>query len=1027
MANRLYAANEALNPFDQMPLVASSDTDINNFIGGSITNNNRVYSNLQGTRNYTSDTPLVIMNKTLETSNNGGAGSQFNLNAGAAGAHVFFVNCRIRVFNNSTSTASGTSYSPFTSRDTAITTAGSNVGTLGAFNRPADASTQAASRGIHFFGCQITFESNNTSARVNSAFGRMQDCTIVNNSLLQLRFYFHANADGFNPMLQDGITYDNRILGANNFVNLHNSEYDLLNPEFIGTAPFTNSVGGNTDAAITLSGYANPLPFVSGGNRRYYAIGNFNSNPHGFYSFNAGTRIPVADVNTSVQYNSNPGQDANVRNAVVVEASRYRPTFYSDGARTIPAESIRASITTQHSFATAGNPHSINDTTTAGRRTDYITDTNGQFGDQTIFNPFDGTNSITQVQGLIIPTLRIEGDSGTGGASTSTNVTFQNTVELRGLFHTIDATDGIRTFDITQASELARTDASADIIESESYPINPFLTTALQTGDHLFSVYSDHITDFFPSTGSPTHTAQEIYDLTNLFFWLRSGGFPYTTVASAAANVGINLELDSDRAAAPTFGQGTQTLTFRSAGLIMPVADDNVTGLVALDVNADSQPIRANLTANNINNARFTATAPADVNGMRASVDYDLSGNIQGVVTVAGDGDRFFYVDLENTGPITINRAGTGTVTLLTNQVPSAGSTNESQFSMLTRGTGVEFEATPAQATELTFTIPAGVTTLIEYNTLQYEFIPAVATARDYVISTGTDGDLQYNGTTAVNIGTSAYNRLYSRVIANSVAGVSTPVDLLVMPPIGGLPQVMGAPNVITWTNVVQAEQLLPELEGSPRGVARLDGPTMATGLYNSRIREDYLRAMNNLSLSVDAVRDAAIRDVLIPTADGPNFVGEHLELRRHPVNTQTTQVIVNGSTVGLGNVPLEQEAAAETAPSRLSGDDMHADVTYARRAAGATQTQVQTIVDSAETDITTAIGMLPQIQGATEAQLIAARDIIIANIQADGGLDVTTLRTELDRLFRVPAGGRDGSGNPTATTYPQTLGISPD
>ena len=825
MANRFYADNEALNPFDTSQTLTSlitSDNDerIAAFLGTVGEQSNTLYNNVIGVRNYESTTPLVIPNKTINFSQSGstvqrqgiglvtvagdttqpgttavvtgsdifvgsvtnsagqatlsvtqgtigqGSGNRLRttvfgvtanggtndatanatlfingrlrtvmnvdqrsdntvitlsprltnaerglqvfmvnnvatgpaaFNMAAPGAHVFLLNSRIRIFNETTDTTFSDSYSPFFARELPVAAdtfnRGSGVGNITLTNnRPGNFSSQLTSAGTHAFGSQFTFAGSFEGTRANFGLGIVENCTAINNTRGSLRYYFHANAPGTSIARQDGMTYDNRINGPNNFVNLHSGDYEIASPEFIGCAPFTND-----GSAITLTGYANPSPFADAGGTRYYGVGN-PGDEHGFYSINAATRIPGGDLPTAVVYNDNGAFNPRVRSALIIEASRYKPTFYSDAARATPAQAIKATINSQHSFApsagidAARHRFLINNTNNANRDTDYVSDANGQLSSGN-FNPLDGSTTVSFDQGLIYPTVRIVG-SGTGfnESSTSSNTQFATSIALRGLFHVVDEADGIRSFQITRANQEARTDGDQDIIEGSFFPINPNLSESLQTGTHTAAAYTSHINSAFPTSGPIVrHTVQEVYDLCNRLFYDNATGIPFPVTSGNTVTFDANILLNSTVTNNTYSGN---TLVLRSGGLTTALDTDNTTvyNLVDNDLNNGGGPLTANITTTgNITNVRTTATLPDDNRG----TDFDLAGDINGVINLnINTNDVFLLTNLTTSTGLTINNTGNATVRIATATRPAAGATTS--IANVTAGTNVEFEATDA-------------------------------------------------------------------------------------------------------------------------------------------------------------------------------------------------------------------------------------------------------------------------------------------------------------------------------------------
>ena len=811
MANEFVSSLVGLNPFDGSDLTASSDADIATFLGVNGEQNNTVYNNVTGVKNYSTTTsPLVIVNKTINfgrtgdtgttigaqlrstgvtpqdlyisledgaddssqtpttgtipagssrfiftTNSNSGAaanrlptasnptvaigdlfsvgGQTYTLagtrnlgsgstifyveeptsasvgdavftatsfeagpaafNVAAAGAHIYLINCRLSITNENPSTDFSDSYTPFFSRGAVVAETsfnrGSSVGTFGSNNRPADSNGQVSgSLGIHAYGTQFTFESTAPGNRTNMAFGVVESCTFLNNTQGSLRYYFHSNAaPNVTNAFQDGATYDNRIGGPDNFVNLHSSNYILRNPEFIGCAPFTND-----GAALPLEGYFNPSPFVDSGGTRYYGIGNQGTN-HGFYSINPRTRIPATDLGTSVVYNNNGAVSPQVRSALVIEASRYKPTFYSDAARSVPAQSIKADVNTQHSFVTAGNEFTLSNSLTADRNTAYTSDADGRFssGD---FNPFDGSSTVTFDQGLIYPITRVVGTSGVGAASTSSSVSFVTDISLRGLFHVVDDSDGIRRFSLTQANQVTRTDSN-DVVEDNFFPVNPNLSTSLQTGTHSVAAYTSYINSTFPTSGAiERHTVQELYDLCNKLFYDNTTDIPFPVTSGNTVTFGADILLNSTVSSNTYSGD---TLVLRSGGLTAALDADNTTvyDLVDNDLNNGGGPLTANITTTgDITNVRTTGILPDDNRG----TDFDLAGDINGVINLnVNTNDVFLLTNLTTTTGLTINNTGNATVRIATATRPQPGGSARSQVPMtVTAGTNVEFEEVAA-------------------------------------------------------------------------------------------------------------------------------------------------------------------------------------------------------------------------------------------------------------------------------------------------------------------------------------------
>ena len=251
-------------------------------------------------------------------------------------------------------------------------------------------------------------------------------------------FYAPRNADGTQPAntnsaRYDTVFFDNSLGGPNHFLNIHTGDVVFAAPNFVGWAPFTNDGAG-----VTVTQYENPSPATLGGFRKYIGIGNAGTN-HGVLLLNPITRVPLADRTRAITYNSNPGFDAQVRAARVMEAQAFNPTFFSDNARTVGLSNFKIISTVTTEYVTTGQTFSLNGTPGQANTTSYITDNTGMLPTSTsgTFNPLGGGAIVTVAEGLVYPTLVIIGSSGTGGTSLSTWTGFTPNVRYRSLFHNI--------------------------------------------------------------------------------------------------------------------------------------------------------------------------------------------------------------------------------------------------------------------------------------------------------------------------------------------------------------------------------------------------------------------------------------------------------------------------------------------------------------------------------------------------------------------------------------------------------------
>ena len=388
--------------------------------GLALTRSNRVVG-VTSEVPVTADNNLVIGNKTIVMDGSG----YFSLSDTIDNAYIAFVNCNINWERGAD--AAVVSRRPGTGSGFQIRGSGSVIAA------PATSITRNA---VLAYGTRFILNGTD-GVRFRDAPSHCVNCTWINLNDHTMTMYLQASTDQSYQMVD--CTWDNSIATGGFNVSLSSSDTVLVRPTFIAANPF-----GLASGTYTLEGFNLSLVPANG---VFYVMNNTNTSNQGFISINPVTRIPDAALTSSVAYQFGNG----LPNCKVIEMTRYLPTFFTSLAR-VPsavASNIRADLSTNHDFNTAGATNSISaGLSPTTRQTTYFSEITGQFGDATVFNPFDGSTSFVGADGITVPTVGIFGATSSGDtvAGTSTATTYTNNIVLRSLFTELTgATNGTLT------------------------------------------------------------------------------------------------------------------------------------------------------------------------------------------------------------------------------------------------------------------------------------------------------------------------------------------------------------------------------------------------------------------------------------------------------------------------------------------------------------------------------------------------------------------------------------------------------